>query len=148
MPNVFTMMFNMSQLCVVHCANALNKIDPNNMAEIEHLLGELNITLASLIIDPTIFLSFLGDPAKGKILVELQKYLPQFEPKEINDFLTIKLEIDSKVGPDANEILGSVLSLPMSLLRKVGYMNNKITQYVAKILQFYYAKHINYMIRY
>ena len=101
-------------------ANALAKIDPKNMAVMEELLGKLNITLASLIIDPTIFLSFLGDPEKGKVLVELQKYLPQFEPKEINDFLTIKVEIDSKVGPDANVILENVLSLPMSLLRKVG----------------------------
>ena len=102
-------------------ANALAKIDPANMGKLEELLGQLNITLASLIIDPTVFLSFLGDPAKGKILVELQKYLPQFEPKEINDFLTIKIEIDEKVGPDSAEILGSVLSLPMGLLRKVSF---------------------------
>ena len=101
-------------------ANALAKIDPNNMGKLEELLGQLNITLATLIVDPAIFLSFLGDPEKGKILVELQKYLPQFEPKEINDFLTIKIEIDEHIGPDAGEILGSVLSLPMSLLRKVG----------------------------
>ena len=100
-------------------ANALAKIDTKNMAKMEELLGQLNITLASLIVDPTIFLSFLGDPEKGKILVELQKYLPQFEPKEINDFLTIKLEIDEHVGPDAGEILGSVMSLPFSLIQKV-----------------------------
>ena len=61
-------------------ANALAKIDPNNMGKLEELLGQLNITLATLIVDPTVFLSFLGDPEKGKILVELQKYLPQFEP--------------------------------------------------------------------
>ena len=103
-------------------ANALAKIDTKNMAKMEELLGQLNITLASLIVDPTIFLSFLGDPEKGKILVELQKYLPQFEPKEINDFLTIKLEIDEHVGPDAGEILGSVMSLPFSLIQKVSFI--------------------------
>ena len=102
-------------------AGALAKIDTDNMEKMEELLGQLNITLASLIVDPTIFLSFLGDPEKGKILVELQKYLPQFEPKEINDFLTIKLEIDEHVGPDAGEILGSVMALPFSTLQKVSY---------------------------
>ena len=100
-------------------AGALAKIDVDNMAKMEELLGKLNITLATLIVDPTIFLSFLGDPEKGKVLVELQQYLPQFEPKEINDFLTIKLEIDEHVGPDAGEILGSVMSLPFGLLQKV-----------------------------
>ena len=100
-------------------AGALAKIDTDNMAKMEELLGKLNITLATLIVDPTIFLSFLGDPEKGKVLVELQQYLPQFEPKEINDFLTIKLEIDEHVGPDAGEILGSVMSLPFGLLQKV-----------------------------
>ena len=105
-------------------AGALAKIDAKNMGVIEDLLGQLNITLGSLITDPTIFLSFLGDPAKGKILVELQKYLPQFEPTEINDFLTIKLELDKHLGADAKGILENVLKLPMSLLRKVSCMNN------------------------
>ena len=127
-------------------ANALAKIDPNNMGKLEELLGQLNITLATLIVDPTVFLSFLGDPEKGKILVELQKYLPQFEPREINDFLTIKIEIDEKIGPDAGEILGSVLALPMSLLRKVCLIYHTRLKYHSRPLHYHVALQNSYLI--
>ena len=106
-------------------ANALSRLDPKNMVVVEELLGQLDISLATMLLDPGIFFSFLGDPEKGKIFVELQKYLPTFEPRELNDFLTIKVEIDEKIGPDSSEILGKVLSLPMNLLRKVSAVTNK-----------------------
>ena len=100
-------------------ADALAKIDPKNVVIMEKLLGQLNITLATLIVDPAIFLSFLGDPTKGKILAQLQKYLPTLEPEDINDFLHIKIEIDNAMWPDADAVFRKVLNLPVDTLQKV-----------------------------
>lgn len=98
-------------------AKTFAKINADNIPEIDRLLGKLNVTLASFIIDPTIFLQFFGDPEKGKILLEVQQLLPIFDAVDINSILTIKMTFDDI--PGADEILGKVLELPMDVLMKI-----------------------------
>ncbi len=84
-------------------AKTFAKINPKNVPEIERLLGTLNLKLANFISDPSIFIQFFGDPAKGAILLEVQKLLPLFDPADINAILTIKIQFD-KAMPGDNAI--------------------------------------------
>ena len=105
-------------------AKAFAKINQNNVPEIERLLGTLNLKLANFISDPSVFIQFLSDPAKGAILLDVQKLLPTFEPADINAILTIKIQFD-KAMPDGlgEKILGRILELPMGVLFKVFSLN-------------------------
>ena len=105
-------------------AKAFAKINQNNVPEIERLLGTLNLKLANFISDPSIFIQFFGDPAKGAVLLEVQKLLPQFDPADINAILTIKIQFD-KAMPDGlgEKILGRILELQMGVLFKVFSLN-------------------------
>ena len=105
-------------------AKTFGKINPQNVPEIERLLGTLNLKLTNFISDPSIFIQFFGDPAKASILLEVQKLLPQFEPADINAILTIKIQFD-KAMPDGlgEKILGRILELPMGVLFKVFSLN-------------------------
>ena len=105
-------------------AKAFAKINQKNVPEIERLLGTLDLKLANFISDPSIFIQFLSDPAKGAILLDVQKLLPTFEPADINAILTIKIQFD-KAMPDGlgEKILGQILELPMGVLFKVFSLN-------------------------
>ena len=103
-------------------ADALGKIKPENMVKLEALLGDLNITLATLILDPGIFVQFLGQPDKAQVLIQLQTLLPAFTPKDLNHILTVKLTFDEQIE-NSDVIIGRLLSLPFSLLSKVFTLN-------------------------
>ena len=55
----------------------LMKIDMTNMPAMVNKLQLLGIQLNDLITNPGIFLEFLGDEEKSKILVDLQSLLPR-----------------------------------------------------------------------
>ena len=46
-------------------------------------LGQLNVTLATFIMEPTILFTFFGDPEKAQIMMEVQQLLPIFTPEDI-----------------------------------------------------------------
>lgn len=91
------------------------------MPQIDELLGKLNVTLVTFIMEPSILFTFFGDPEKAQILIEVQKLLPIFTPEDIESVLNVKLAFD-KI-PDSNEIFGKVLSLPGHILSKIFKLN-------------------------
>ena len=97
-------------------AKTFAKINPKNVPEIERLLGTLKLKLANFISDPSIFIQFFGDPAKGAILLEVQKLLPLFDPADINAILTIKIQFD-KAMPGDNNINISLRQRQYSVLK-------------------------------
>ena len=99
-------------------AEALAKLTPEIMDQLQGLLAKLEIDLPKILLDPGIFLEFLSDPEKAKILNEVQNILPPFTPKDLNDLLSVKLEIDEKV-PNADKIMEKLFQLPFSAVGKV-----------------------------
>ena len=53
-------------------AKTFGKIEQENMPEIDRLLGKLNVTLATFIMDPGILFTFFGDPEKAQIMMEVE----------------------------------------------------------------------------
>ena len=53
-------------------AKTFGKIEQKNMPEIDRLLGKLNVTLATFIMDPGILFTFFGDPEKAQIMMEVE----------------------------------------------------------------------------
>ena len=102
-------------------SKTFGKIKQENMPQIDELLGKLNVTLVTFIMEPSILFTFFGDPEKAQILIEVQKLLPIFTPEDIESVLNVKLAFD-KI-PDSNEIFGKVLSLPGHILSKIFKLN-------------------------
>ena len=91
------------------------------MPEIDRLLGKLNVTLATFIMDPGILFTFFGDPEKAQVMMEVQKLLPLFTPEDIEAILTVKMAFDGV--PDSDMIFGKVLTLPGHVLQKIFQLN-------------------------
>ncbi len=98
-------------------AQTFGKIEQDNMPEIDRLLGKLNVTLATFIMDPGILFQFFGNPEQAAIMMEVQKLLPIFTPEDIESILNVKMAFD-KI-PNADQIFGKVLALPGDVLIKV-----------------------------
>lgn len=102
-------------------AKTFAKIDQDNLPQIDKLLGKLNVTLATFIMDPGILFTFFGDPEKAKIMMEVQQLLPIFTPEDIEGVLNVKLAFDGI--PDSDKIFAKVLSLPGPVLKKIFQVN-------------------------
>jgi len=102
-------------------AKTFGKIEQENMPEIDRLLGKLNVTLATFIMDPGILFTFFGDPEKAQIMMEVQKLLPLFTPEDIEAVLNVKMAFDGI--PDADMIFGKVLALPGHVLQNIFQLN-------------------------
>ena len=57
-------------------------------------LGQLNVTLATFIMEPTILFTFFGDPEKAQIMMEVQQLLPIFTPEDIGKSYTHRLHTE------------------------------------------------------
>ena len=95
-------------------AKALGKIDPVKLAKLDDLLSQVNVSLATVIADPTALFTLIGSP----IVIEASTLIPQFSPEDLNHILTVKKRIEDNV-PNAKEVLGLLLSLPFHILPKV-----------------------------
>ena len=102
-------------------AKTFGKIQPQNMPEIDRLLGQLNVTLATFIMDPGVLFSFFGDPVKAATLMEVQKLLPVFTPEDIESVLNVKMAFDELENADL--IFKKVLGLPGPVLQKSFQLN-------------------------
>ena len=91
------------------------------MPQIDELLGKLNVTLATFIMDPAILFSFFGDPEKAKIMGQVQKLLPIFGPEDIESVLNVKMAFDEV--PESDLIFSKILALPGHILSKIFKLN-------------------------
>lgn len=122
--NLGILMEKVSSLDPVHISGAaktFGKIKPENMPKVDKLLGKLNVTLATFIMDPTVLFSFFGDPEKAQIMMEVQKLLPVFTPEDIESVLNVKMAFDDL--PNADQIFGKILTLPGHVLQKTFQLN-------------------------
>ena len=87
------------------------------MPEIDRLLGKLNVTLATFIMDPGVLFTFFGDPEKAQVMMEVQKLLPIFTADDIEAVLNVKMAFDGI--PEADVIFGKILTLPGEILTKI-----------------------------
>ena len=98
--------------------NTFGKIKTENIPQINELLGKLNVTLATFILNPVnIFFSTFGDPEKAKIMGQVQKLLPNFGPEDLETVLNVKIAFD-KI-PEFNLIFSKILDLPGNFLSKI-----------------------------
>ncbi len=102
-------------------AKTFGKIKPQNMPKVDELLSQLNVTLATFIMDPAVLFTFFGDPDKAQIMMQVQKLLPVFTPEDIESVLNVKLAFDNL--PQADVIFGKVLALPGDVLQKTFALN-------------------------
>jgi len=98
-------------------SNAFGRIRAANLPKIEASLQRLNITLASFLTDPTIFIAFLKDQEATQILLTVQALLPTFDPSVLNSMLTVKQAFDDT--PGANKVLEGVFQLPLPVMMKL-----------------------------
>ena len=98
--------------------NTFGKIKTENIPQINELLGKLNVTLATFILNPVnIFFSSFGDPEKAKVMGQVQKLLPNFGPEDLETVLNVKIAFE-KI-PEFNLIFSKVLDLPGIFLSKI-----------------------------
>jgi hypothetical protein len=102
-------------------AQTFAKIDQKNMPEIDELLGKLEVTLATFIMNPAILFSFFGDPEKAQVMLKVQKLLPLFTAEDLESVLNVKMAFDDI--PDADAIFGRILNLPGEVLQKIFKLN-------------------------
>ena len=100
------------------------------MSSLQGYLSQLGISLTDILLDPGIFIELYSDPEKAKILSKVQDILPEFSARELNDLLSVKLEIDDRV-PNADKIMKIMFSLPFSATGKVrrGFFRTSLNQF-------------------
>ena len=124
-------MFNRFHIFVLQgSAEALGKFTPEIMSSLQGYLSQLGISLTDILLDPGIFIELYSDPEKAKILSKVQDILPEFSARELNDLLSVKLEIDDRV-PNADKIMKIMFSLPFSATGKVrrGFFKTSLNQF-------------------
>ena len=121
-------------------AEALGKFTPEIMSSLQGYLSQLGISLTDILLDPGIFIELYSDPEKAKILSKVQDILPEFSARELNDLLSVKLEIDDRV-PNADKIMKIMFSLPFSATGKVriGFFKTSLNQFNSREGQHFYS---------
>ena len=139
-------MFNRFHIFVLQgSAEALGKFTPEIMSSLQGYLSQLGISLTDILLDPGIFIELYSDPEKAKILSKVQDILPEFSARELNDLLSVKLEIDDRV-PNADKIMKIMFSLPFSATGKVriGFFNTSLNQFNSREGQHFYSNVLLY----
>jgi len=96
--------------------NATKKVNVDNVALIDHLVSQLNVSMVEMIVNPSKMMELYRDPELTKIVNEVRELMPVLDENDLNAMLRVKKVFEETSG--SGYVVNVLLRLPLDFTFK------------------------------